>query len=71
MAAESSANKPSNLRDLRSAAGQFFAQISIYIAFVLLLLAAEIASPVFLSTSNISNMLQQMAPLGIVVMGQT
>ena len=44
MAAESSANKPSNLRDLRSAPRQFFAQISIYITFVLLLLAAEIAS---------------------------
>jgi ribose transport system permease protein len=32
---------------------------------------AEIASPAFLSGNNISNMLQQVAPLGIVVIGQT
>jgi ribose/xylose/arabinose/galactoside ABC-type transport system permease subunit len=71
MAAESSAKQTSSLRHLRSAARRLFAQVSIYIGFVLLLLAAEIASPVFLSTSNISNMLQQVAPLGIVVIGQT
>jgi len=71
MAAESSAKQTSSLRHLRSAARRLFAQVSIYIGFVPLLLAAEIASPVFLSTSNISNMLQQVAPLGIVVIGQT
>jgi ribose/xylose/arabinose/galactoside ABC-type transport system permease subunit len=71
MAAESSAKQTSSLRHPRSAARRLFAQVSIYIGFVLLLLAAEIASPVFLSTSNISNMLQQVAPLGIVVIGQT
>jgi ribose/xylose/arabinose/galactoside ABC-type transport system permease subunit len=50
---------------------RFFARANVYIAFALLLVIAEIASPAFLSGSNISNMLQQAAPLGIVVIGQT
>src|SRR6516165_6443386 len=70
MAAET-AKQTSSLRHLRSAARRLFAQVSIYIAFALLLAIAEIASPAFLSGSNISNMLQQVAPLGIVVIGQT
>jgi ribose/xylose/arabinose/galactoside ABC-type transport system permease subunit len=61
----------SDSQDNRSAAGRLIARANVYIAFALLLLIAEIASPVFLSGSNISNMLQQMAPLGIVVIGQT
>ncbi len=61
----------SDSQDHRSAAGRLIARANVYIAFALLLLIAEIASPVFLSGSNISNMLQQMAPLGIVVIGQT
>jgi len=70
MAAET-AKQTSSLQHLRSAARRLFAQVSIYIAFALLLAIAEIASPAFLSGSNISNMLQQVAPLGIVVIGQT
>lgn len=55
----------------RSAARRLIARANVYIALALLLLIAEIGSPVFLSGSNISNMLQQVAPLGIVVIGQT
>jgi ribose/xylose/arabinose/galactoside ABC-type transport system permease subunit len=56
---------------IKPAVRRLFGRANIYVGFALLLLAAEIASPVFLSRSNIANMLQQMAPLGIVVMGQT
>jgi ribose/xylose/arabinose/galactoside ABC-type transport system permease subunit len=61
----------SKLQDRRSAIGHLTARASVYIAFALLLLIAEIVSPVFLSGGNISNMLEQVAPLGIVVIGQT
>src|SRR5262249_10807916 len=43
----------------------------IYIGFAALLLLAELVSPAFLSPSNLSNILEQVAPLGIVVIGQT
>ena len=50
---------------------RLLARANVYIAFASLLVIAEIASPAFLSGNNISNMLQQVAPLGIVVIGQT
>ena len=37
---------------------------------ILMIIVAGIISPAFLSRNNISNMLLQMAPLGIVVIGQ-
>jgi ribose/xylose/arabinose/galactoside ABC-type transport system permease subunit len=61
----------SETKEVRSATRRLIARANVYIAFALLLLIAEIVSPVFLSGSNISNMLQQVAPLGIVVIGQT
>jgi ribose/xylose/arabinose/galactoside ABC-type transport system permease subunit len=50
---------------------RLLARANVYIAFASLVVIAEIASPAFLSGNNISNMLQQVAPLGIVVIGQT
>lgn len=43
----------------------------IFIFLVLAIIAATIASPAFVSGANVSNMLMQLAPLGIVVIGQT
>lgn len=43
----------------------------IYLFLVLLVVVAGVAAPAFLSADNVSNMLQQLAPLGIVVIGQT
>jgi len=45
-------------------------RFDIYVVFVALLLLCGAASPAFLSANNVSNMLQQVAPLGIVVIGQ-
>ncbi|MCH4547281.1 MULTISPECIES: ABC transporter permease [Rhizobium] len=42
----------------------------IFIFLVLAIAAATIASPAFISGANVSNMLMQLAPLGIVVIGQ-
>ncbi|MGO7017042.1 ABC transporter permease [Rhizobium leguminosarum] len=42
----------------------------IFIFLVLSIAAATIASPAFISGANVSNMLMQLAPLGIVVIGQ-
>ncbi len=44
---------------------------SLYLLFALLVVVAGILSPAFLSAGNLANMLQQVAPLGIVVIGQT
>lgn len=44
---------------------------SLYLLFALLIAVAGILSPAFLSAGNLANMLQQVAPLGIVVIGQT
>lgn len=43
----------------------------IYLFLVVLIVVAGVAAPAFLSAGNVSNMLQQLAPLGIVVIGQT
>jgi ribose/xylose/arabinose/galactoside ABC-type transport system permease subunit len=43
----------------------------LYLGFALLIVVAEVISPAFLSAGNLANMLQQVAPLGIVVIGQT
>lgn len=46
------------------------ARYGIHLALVALILVSGIVSPAFLSGNNISNMLLQAAPLGIVVIGQ-
>jgi ribose/xylose/arabinose/galactoside ABC-type transport system permease subunit len=46
-------------------------RMQVYLGFAALLVLAQVVSPVFLGGSNVSNMLQQMAPLAIVVIGQT
>lgn len=43
----------------------------IHLALVFLVLVSAILSPAFLSAGNVSNMLLQLAPLGVVVVGQT
>ena len=55
------------LRKLKAIAARY----GIHLAFVALIVISGIVSPAFLSGNNISNMLLQMAPLGIVVIGQT
>lgn len=51
--------------------GQWFERWGLYVFFVLLFVAASLASPVFLSTRNIQNILTEGSPLGMVVIGQT
>jgi ribose transport system permease protein len=43
----------------------------IHLALVVLVLVSAVLSPAFLSAGNVSNMLLQLAPLGVVVVGQT
>lgn len=59
-----------NAGNARAALGFVRANATI-IFLVAVILATTIAAPAFLSGSNISNMLMQLAPLGIVVVGQT
>jgi ribose/xylose/arabinose/galactoside ABC-type transport system permease subunit len=49
----------------------FLGQYGIHVALVLLIVISALISPTFLSGRNVSNMLLQAAPLGIVVIGQT
>ena len=49
----------------------FLNKFGIFIFLFLILLLSCIFSPAFLSSDNVSNMLLQYAPLGIVVIGQT
>ena len=51
-------------------ARELFRNYGIHIALVLLIIISSLLSPQFLSSRNISNMLLQAAPLGIVVIGQ-
>jgi ribose/xylose/arabinose/galactoside ABC-type transport system permease subunit len=51
-------------------ARDLFRSYGIHIALVLLIIISALLSPQFLSSRNISNMLLQAAPLGIVVIGQ-
>jgi ribose/xylose/arabinose/galactoside ABC-type transport system permease subunit len=69
--AAASTGRPSQPTPSRSALLRLAGRAKVYVGFAALLLAAQLVSPVFLSGSNIANMLQQMAPLGIVVLGQT
>jgi ribose/xylose/arabinose/galactoside ABC-type transport system permease subunit len=48
----------------------FLSQYGIHVALVVLIIASALLSPTFLNGRNISNMLLQAAPLGIVVIGQ-
>ncbi|SDK34489.1 monosaccharide ABC transporter membrane protein, CUT2 family [Agrobacterium fabrum] len=43
----------------------------IHLALLALILISAVLSPAFLSAGNVSNMLLQLAPLGVVVIGQT
>ena len=52
------------------ASGELFARYGLYVFFALLVAAASIASPAFLSVKNIQNILTEGAPLGMVVIGQ-
>jgi len=45
-------------------------QYALHVALVLLVVASALISPTFLSAGNVTNMLLQAAPLGIVVIGQ-
>lgn len=47
-----------------------FSRYGIYLFFALLLVVSGIFSPVFFSGDNLGNLLTQVAPLGIVVIGQ-
>jgi len=58
---------PRNMIDVRRLAQSY----GIHIALLTLILISAILSPAFLSAGNVSNMLLQIAPLGIVVVGQT
>ena len=49
---------------------EIFAKYGLYVFFALLVIAASFASPAFLSTKNIQNILTEGAPLGMVVIGQ-
>jgi ribose/xylose/arabinose/galactoside ABC-type transport system permease subunit len=53
------------------AAKDIFRRYGIHVALVALIAVSAALSPAFLSGRNISNMLLQAAPLGIVVIGQT
>jgi ribose/xylose/arabinose/galactoside ABC-type transport system permease subunit len=53
-----------------SSIGNVLSKYGIHIFLVLLIVISGIVSPAFLSANNISNMLLQAAPLGIVVIGQ-
>lgn len=48
----------------------FLRQYALHIALVVLIILSALISPTFLSGGNVSNMLLQAAPLGIVVIGQ-
>lgn len=48
----------------------FLRQYALHIALVVLIVLSALISPTFLSGGNVSNMLLQAAPLGIVVIGQ-
>lgn len=51
-------------------ARNFLRQYALHIALVVLIILSTLISPSFLSGGNVSNMLLQAAPLGIVVIGQ-
>ncbi|KAF0174044.1 MAG: putative Ribose transport system permease protein rbsC [Rhodobacteraceae bacterium] len=51
-------------------ARNFLRQYALHIALVVLIILSALISPSFLSGGNVSNMLLQAAPLGIVVIGQ-
>jgi ribose/xylose/arabinose/galactoside ABC-type transport system permease subunit len=53
-----------------SRVGDIFHDYGIHIALVVLIVISALLSPQFLASRNISNMLLQAAPLGIVVIGQ-
>lgn len=55
-----------NIQALRNVLGQY----GIHVALILLIVVSALISPVFLSSQNIANMLLQVAPLGIVIIGQ-
>lgn len=50
--------------------GAVFSSYGIHLALVVLIVLSALLSPQFLNSKNISNMLLQAAPLGIVVIGQ-
>lgn len=53
-----------------SASADLLKQYALHIALVVLIIISALISPSFLSGGNVSNMLLQLAPLGIVVIGQ-
>jgi len=55
----------------RNLVSQLFAKFGIFIFLILILACSAIFSPAFLRAENLSNMLLQLAPLGIVVIGQS
>lgn len=50
--------------------GKILRRYSLYIALIALIVVSTIVSPSFISGGNVSNMLLQLAPLGMVVIGQ-
>jgi len=69
------ANEIANASAGGAAAGMRLSDIGrkygIFLFLIVAILTATIAAPAFLSPANISNMLMQLAPLAIVVIGQT
>jgi ribose/xylose/arabinose/galactoside ABC-type transport system permease subunit len=71
--AASSASRKSVITNARAADVilPILSRYGIYLFLAILIAGSGIASPAFLSSNNVSNMLVQVAPLGIVVIGQT
>jgi ribose/xylose/arabinose/galactoside ABC-type transport system permease subunit len=69
---EASLQRPAtdNAAELRARPARLLQKYGIYAALVILLVVGGIVSQTFISANNLSNLLLQVSPLGIVVIGQ-
>ncbi|MBN9015819.1 MAG: ABC transporter permease [Rhizobiales bacterium] len=63
-------SKPSAATEPKRSLASRFSYLALPVFLILLIVVSGLVSPAFLSGSNVSNMLLQVAPLGIVVIGQ-
>lgn len=63
-------SKPAAAAEPKRSLTSRFSHLALPVFLILLIVVSGLVSPAFLSGSNISNMLLQVAPLGIVVIGQ-
>lgn len=63
-------SKPAAAAEPKRSLASRFSHLALPVFLILLIVVSGLVSPAFLSGSNISNMLLQVAPLGIVVIGQ-